>query len=131
MDNKIKLHRFDIVVAEIIIQSESGHRQNKKRPYVIIGNEFGTQNSPVVIAMPLTHIIKKVSFTLHCIVKADEENGLDCDSMVLGEQPYTLDKQYEVVKKIGSVKNSEERARINKICFDTLFMGENYQLEVC
>ena len=81
--------------------------------------------------MPLTQIIKKVSFPLHCIVNADEETGLDCDSMVLGEQPYTLDKQYEVVKKIGSVKNPEERARINKICFDTLFMGENYQLEVC
>lgn len=130
MDNKIKLHRFDIVIAEITIQSESGHRQNKKRPYVIVGNEFGTLNSPVVIAMPLTHIIKKLSFPLHCIVKADEENGLSCDSMALGEQPYTLDKQYEVIKKIGSIKNSEERARINKICFDTLFMGENYQLEV-
>ena len=130
MDNKIKLHRFDIVIAEITIQSESGHRQNKKRPYVIVGNECGTLNSPVVIAMPLTHIIKKLSFPLHCIVKADEKNGLSCDSMVLGEQPYTLDKQYEVIKKIGSIKNPEERARINKICFDTLFMGENYQLEV-
>lgn len=126
MDNKIKLHRFDIVIAEITIQSESGHRQNKKRPYVIVGNEFGTLNSPVVIAMPLTHIFKKVNFPLHCVVKSVDETGLSCDSMLLGEQLFTLDKKCEIICKIGSVVNEMERNRINQICYDTMLMGTNF-----
>ena len=48
--------------------------------------------------------------------------------MCLVEQPYTLDKQYEVIKKIGTIKNPEERARINKRCIIHTESGETYKI---
>ena len=59
---KNEYHRYDIIEAEIQIALPSGSVQRKKRPYIIVGNEKGTITAPTVIAMPLTHIIKKTIF---------------------------------------------------------------------
>ena len=52
-------HRYDIIEAELKFRDNSGSIQKKKRPYVIVSNEIGTQNSTIITVMPLTHIIKK------------------------------------------------------------------------
>lgn len=123
------LHRYDIVEAEIKMTTPSGSVQKKRRPYVIVGNEQGTKTAPTVIAMSLTHIIKRTNLPVHGCIKADGDTGLAYYSMVLGEQPYTLDKQYEVKRKLGSVVDTKQKNLINKICWNTMFYGENINWE--
>ena len=126
---KESLHRYDIVEAEIVLKEQSGHTQRKKRPYVIVGNELGTTTAPTIIAMPLTHVIKRKSMPVHGCIEAKSENGLSLYSMVLGEQPCTLDKKHEVLRKLGTIENEEERNMVNKICFNTMFYGESINWE--
>lgn len=45
--------------------------------------------------------------------------------MVLGEQPTTLDKKHDIIRKVGTVVDQKQKNMINKICFNTLFMGED------
>lgn len=128
---KIKgsLHRYDVVEAEITLQLPTGHRQKKKRPYVIVGNELGTTTAPTIIAMPLTHIIKRKNMPVHGCIEAKSETGLSLYSMVLGEQPCTLDKEKEVLRKLGTIEDKEERKIVNKVCFNTMFYGEDINWE--
>lgn len=90
---RIEYHRYDIIEAEIKMTTPSGSVQKKKRPYVIVGNEKGTTTAPTVIAMPLTHVIKKTGLPTHGCISANSDTGLSLYSMVLGEQSYTLDKK--------------------------------------
>ena len=124
MESKLSLHRYDIVEAEVKIQLPSGHVQKKKRPYVIVGNEQGTKTSPTVIAMPLTHVIKKTHMPVHGCIEADDGNGLSLYSMVLGEQVQTLDKKLEIIRRMGSIVDQKQKDMINKICWMTWFYGE-------
>lgn len=129
MESKRDLHRYDVVEAEIIIKQISGSIQKKKRPYVIVGNELGTTTAPTVIAMPLTHVIKRKNMPVHGCIEANEGNGLQLFSMVLGEQPQTLDKNQEIIKKLGNITDPKQRDIVNKVCFNTLFYGENIKWE--
>jgi len=126
---KNEYHRYDIIEAEIQIALPSGSVQRKKRPYIIVGNEKGTITAPTVIAMPLTHIIKKTNLPVHGCISANSDTGLSLYSMVLGEQPYTLDKKCEVKRKLGTVVDKEQRNIVNKICWNTMFFGENINWE--
>ena len=121
----MELHRYDIVEAEITMTSPSGSVQKKKRPYVLVGNDKGTMTAPIVIAMPLTSVIKKHNLPTHGCIEANDNNGLKRYSMVLGEQPYTLDKETEIVRKIGSITDQSQRDMVNKVCWNTLFFGED------
>ena len=107
---RIEYHRYDIIEAEIKMTTPSGSVQKKKRPYVIVGNEKGTTTAPTVIS-------------------ANSDTGLSLYSMVLGEQPYTLDKKCEIKRKIGAVVDKEQRNIVNKICWNTMFFGENINWE--
>ena len=121
----MELHRYDIVEAEITMTSPSGSVQKKKRPYVLVGNDKGTMTAPIVIAMPLTSVIKKRNLPTHGCIEANNNNGLKRYSMVLGEQPYTLDKETEIVRKIGSITDQSQRDMVNRVCWNTLFFGED------
>lgn len=130
MENvKEPLHRYDIVEAEIKLQEPTGHVQRKRRPYVVVGNELGTTTAPTIIAMPLTHVIKRKNMPVHTCIEARSETGLSLYSMVLGEQPCTLDKEHEVIRKLGTIEDPSERCMVNKICFNTMFFGEDINWE--
>lgn len=121
------LHRFDIIEAEL--KTEYGSAiQNKKRPYIIVGNEIGTVRSGVVVIMPLTHIVKRANLPTHEFIDAESETGLSTYSMILGEIPQTIDKS-SVIRKLGTVKNESQRNNVNKVCFNTFFFGENLKVE--
>lgn len=111
------------------MQEATGHVQKKKRPYVIVGNELGTTTAPTIIAMPLTHVIKRRNMPVHTCIEARSETGLSLYSMVLGEQPCTLDKKHEVIRKLGTIEDPSERKMVNKICFNTMFFGEDINWE--
>lgn len=124
----MELHRYDIVEAEIAMTTPSGSVQKKRRPYVLVGNDKGTMTAPIVIAMPLTSVIKKRNLPTHGCIEANDDNGLKRFSMVLGEQPYTLDKT-EIIRKIGSITDQDQRNMVNKVCWNTLFFGEDINWE--
>lgn len=122
----MELHRYDIIEAEL--DYGKGSIQKKKRPYIIVSNEKGNKNATIITVMPLTHIIKKKHLPTHSCLTAESENGLSAYSMILGEQPQTIDKE-EVIRKLGNVTNKEQRNNVNKVCFNTFFFGENINWE--
>ena len=120
------LQRYDVVKAKI--KYEGGSVQNKERPYVIVSNPIGTKHATIITVMPLTSKIKKMNMPVHCCINADEDNGLEVYSMVLGEQLFTISKD-EVSMKLGSVTDQKEKKLIDKACFNGLFYGTEYRLE--
>lgn len=117
-------HRYDIIEAELKIESKNGSIQQKRRPYVVVSNEHGTKYSTIVTIMPLTHVIKKKNMPVHECLEVESGNGLSVYSMILGEQPQTIDKE-DIIKKLGVVNNQKQRNMINKVCYNTFFFGEN------
>lgn len=120
------LHRYDIIEAKL--NYGKGSIQKKRRPYIIVSNEKGTTNASIITVMPLTHIIKKQHLPVHGCLQAVTENGLSSYSMILGEQPQTICKE-EVIRKLGNVSDEKQRNKVNKVCFNTFFFGENINWE--
>lgn len=121
-------HRYDVIEAELKIEDKHGSIQKKKRPYVIVSNEHGTKHSTIITIMPLTHVIKKTYMPVHECLDVESGNGLSVYSMILGEQPQTIDKE-DVIQKLGRVNNKKQRNMINKVCFNTFFFGEEINWE--
>ena len=121
------LQRYDVIKAKIKYQGE-GSVQAKERPYVIVSNPIGTKHATIITVMPLTSKIKKINMPVHCCISADKNNGLTEYSMVLGEQIITISKD-EVIERLGSVTNQNEKRMIDKACFNGLFFGTEYRLE--
>lgn len=123
----MELHRYDIIEAELKIK-KGEQIQVKCRPYVIVSNEKGNIHANIITVMPLTHVIKKLHLPTHGCLEAKTENGLSTYSMILGEQMQTIGKE-EVRRKLGTVVNEKQRNSINRVCFNTLFFGENINWE--
>ena len=117
---EMDLHRYDIVEAEL--EYGSGSIQRKRRPYIIVSNEKGTQFASIITVMPLTSA-KKKKLPVHTCLDANSDTGLKKYSMVLGEQPQTICKS-EIIRKLGHVTDKQQRNNVNKICFNTFFFGE-------
>lgn len=124
----IELRKYDVIEAKIAIKRGSVQRCKERRPYVIVSNDKGTQEAPTIIIMPLTHVIKSLHLPVHGCIEAKSENGLDTYSMILGEQPQTINKT-EVVRKRGRVVNQRDRNTVNRITYNSFFWGENINWE--
>lgn len=72
--------------------SGTGHEQSGFRPGIVFQNNVGNQNSPNVIAIPLTSAIKKMNMPCHVLLKASRY-GLRKDSVALCEGPERLSKE--------------------------------------
>ena len=121
----MELHRYDIIEAEL--EYGSGSIQKKRRPYIIVSNEKGTQAATIITVMPLTSA-KKKRLPVHSYLEANSETGLTRYSMILGEQPQTICKE-EVIRKLGNVTDKSQRNNVNKVCFNTFFFGEKINWE--
>lgn len=119
--NDLDYNTFDIIFAEFKTRSES-HIQSKRRPCVVIQNAEGNYYAPTLNVIPLTHVIKKLGQKTHGIIRKSSNNGLTYDSMLLGEQIYTIDKT-DVIKKIGKIDNEEEQDIICN-CFLAILYGK-------
>ena len=124
----IKLQKYDIIEANIPVASGSVQQGKKHRPYVIVSNDLGTQTAPIIIVMPLTHIIKSLHLPVHGCLEAKTETGLDSYSMILGEQPQTICKK-EVMYKRGKIINQRDKDMINRVCYNSFFWGEKINWE--
>lgn len=121
----MELHRYDIIEAEL--NYGSGSIQKRRRPYIIVSNERGTLAATIVTVMPLTSVRKK-NLPVHSWLEASSENGLTRYSIILGEQPQTICKE-DIIKKLGTVVDKEQRNRVNKVCWNTFFFGEEIDWE--
>lgn len=58
------------------------HEQRGVRPGVVFQNNIGSNNSPNIIALPMSSSIKKMDLPTHVLLSA-EKYGLALDSVVL------------------------------------------------
>lgn len=84
-----------------------GGVQGKIRPGIIIQNEIGNRCSPTSIAIPLTKVIKKTEMPCHKVLRKNRQNGLTEDSMILGEQLRVIDKENDILYKMGKLSDEE------------------------
>lgn len=107
-----KYNKYDVIFGEF--PDSDGSVQSGYRPGIVIQNNIGNKFSPTLIAMPLTSKIKNPNQATHIVIEANEENGLNTDSMLLAEQITTINKKK--VKKIGVISNRDLQKSIFK-CF--------------
>lgn len=101
------LKMFDIVYADLST-GRIGSEQSGIHPYVIIQNNQGNAVSPTLLGMSLTSELKKEYMPTHSIIHKTIENGLKCDSMLLGETLTQIDKS-RIINKIGYIDNKKEQ----------------------
>lgn len=120
---------FDILYVKTNVNTSVGsHVQQIERPVVVIQNDSGNKFAPTLIVMCLTSKIKKVEQPTHEVIKASKSNGLKCDSMVLGEQIFTIDKR-DVVEKWGNIDNEEDRLLVEKCFLANLYGKKKIRVE--
>ena len=112
---KIDYKRYDIVLVNFG-NNGLGSEQNGTRPAVIIQNDKGNKHSSTTIVMPLTTEIKKENQVTHALIKKDTDNGLNKDSMVLGECMRQVSEK-RIVKYIGTIKNKIDQLAIREVYF--------------
>jgi mRNA interferase MazF len=105
-----ELKIFDVVLANFST-GNIGSEQQGIHPYIIIQNNTGNKYSPTVIGMSLTSVLKKGHLPTHCIIKKTKANGLNKDSMLLGETLTQMSKE-RIVRRIGNVNDAKTQREI-------------------
>lgn len=103
---------FDVV--QVDFGEARGSEQKNKRPAVIVQNDKGNKFSPTVIVIPLTKEIKKLNMPTHEVVRKTAANGLDVNSMLIGEQMRSVDKS-RILYKRGYLDKEEERNSVIQV----------------
>lgn len=102
------------------LTSSGGHVQSGMKPVVIMQNDVGNKFSPTVTVVPLTSKKKSLHLPTHAVIEVDENNGLKCSSVVLGEQITTIPVE-QMGKRLGSLNQRDIRlvwkAVFNQISF--------------
>ena len=106
----MKVEMFDIVQVDLGESFES--EQGGKRPAVIVQNNIGNKYSPTVLIVPMTREIKKVNMPTHNVMYKTKFNGLDADSMLLGEQTTAIDKKRILYKRGCLTTDNEKKAAL-------------------
>lgn len=101
--------RFGDIV-QVDLGETVGSIQGGKRPCVVVQNDIGNRVSPTTIVIPLTSEIKKLHMRTHDVLHKTEANGLDGDSLILGEQVCPINKK-AILYKRGFLDDNE----INKV----------------
>jgi mRNA interferase MazF len=85
-------------IYEVDLDPVVGSEQGKKRPCVIIQNDFGNACSPVTIVACITSKLERKNYPTNVFITA-QETGLRYDSLVLLNQIRTVDKARLTIKK--------------------------------
>ena len=97
-----EIRRGDLYYADL--SPVVGSEQGGVRPVLIIQNNIGNKYSPTVIVAAITSQINKAKLPTHIEI-ADNEYGLNKDSVILLEQIRTIDKK-RLREKIGCLDKS-------------------------
>lgn len=90
----------------VCLSGAIGSEQGGVRPCIIAQNDVGNKWSPTTIILPITSQENKKDLPTHIELHTNFENGLQSNSLILGEQPRTIDKK-RLQEKIGTLKNDE------------------------
>lgn len=110
----MKIEMFDVI--QVDLGRSFGSEQGGIRPAVIVQNNKGNKFSPTVLVIPMTSEIKKVNMPTHNIMHKTKFNGLDEDSMLLGEQTTVIDKK-RILYKRGSLVTENEKKSVMEVFF--------------
>lgn len=110
----MKIEMFDVI--QVDLGESFGSEQGGIRPAIIVQNNKGNKFSPTVLIVPLTSEIKKINMPTHNVVHKTKLNGLDADSMLLGEQTTAIDKK-RILYKRGSLSTERERRSVMEVFF--------------
>lgn len=110
----MKVEMFDVI--QVDLGEPFGSEQGGVRPAVIVQNNKGNKYSPTVLVIPMTKEIKKVNMPTHNIMYKTESNGLDQDSMLLGEQTTAIDKR-RILYKRGRLMTDKEKMSVMEVFF--------------
>lgn len=93
MANETRTHpRFGEIYYANLTGGE--HIQAGIRPVVIAQNDLGNRYSPTVEVVPMSSKIYKAKYLpTHVLIHPTSDNGLRCVSIVLAEQPVTINKK--------------------------------------
>lgn len=106
------LKMFDVI--QVDLGTAIGSEQGNERPAVIIQNDVGNAHSPTILIIPMTTEVKRLYLPTHQIIHKNKKNGLDIDSMLLGEQTRVIDKR-RIKYKRGILSSEEERKSVIQV----------------
>ena len=86
------------------LEPVKGSEQSGKRPVVIISGSAMNITLPIIIACPLTSVIKNIKGCI--VIQKNQTNNLKKDSEVLVFQVRAISKS-RLSKKIGDISNNE------------------------
>lgn len=110
----MKVEMFDVI--QVDLGESFGSEQGGIRPAVIVQNNKGNKYSPTVLVVPLTSKIRNLYMPTDNIVHKTDLNGLDTDSMLLGEQATAIDKK-RILYKRGSLSTDVEKRSALEVYF--------------
>lgn len=93
--------QFDVWTADLPSR-KGGHVISGRRPVIIVSNDEGNLENPMVTIVPLTSKLEYRQLPTHALVRGC---GLRCTSRALCEQILTMDKS-RLRKRIGRVEDS-------------------------
>lgn len=109
----MRIKKFDVVLVDFganTIGSEQGGIRNA----VIIQNDVGNRYSPTTIVMPFTSQIKNEYLPTHSFFRAREGNGLQKDSMLLGECMRQISKD-RIIRPLGHLSDVKEQTAVKRV----------------
>lgn len=106
------LKMFDVI--QVDLGTAIGSEQGNERPAVIIQNDVGNAHSPTILIIPMTKEVKRLYLPTHQIIHKNKKNGLDIDSMLLGEQTRVIDKR-RIKYRRGILSSEEERKSVIQV----------------
>lgn len=104
--------KYDIVLVDFGNNTDS--EQSGIRPAIIVQNDMGNFFSTSTIVMPITSKQKKLNQPTHTLIKRTKSNGLNRDSVVLGECLRQISKG-RIVQLIGTLTEDYEREEIRRV----------------
>ena len=104
------IKRMNIVLVDL--PEVGGSVQHGKRACLVAQNDRGNFYAPTCIVIPFTKVNKKSTQPTHIIVPKSEYNSLEQDSMLLFEQPITIDKK-RICHYIGRLEGKYNK-RVDK-----------------
>ena len=102
---------FDVI--QVDFGESYGSEQGGVRPAVVVQNNIGNKYSPTVLVIPLTKELKKLNMPTHSIIQKSAINGLDVDSMLVGEQTTAIDKKRIQYKRGALNTDSDKQSALN------------------
>lgn len=108
-----KYNQFDIIKVDLG-ENMIGSEQGGIRPAVVIQNDIGNKYSSTTIIMPFSSKLKHLNQPTHSLFYANQEYGLKCNSVLLGECIRSISNQ-RILCKIGRINNNTDKAKIKQV----------------